>query len=215
MDVINGNRVLGTLDGTLEGGVSLGAGIQGKAIYLDGLLGSRVNYGVHTASEGCFFDPGQCGQGITISLWVKLEEVFPAITLVSVLDNGGCRPQGIGFCMYSWTQGNVDFAAVDRFQAYIYSVKQPPISQWHLWVFTYISGDIKQYINGCGTEPYANKQVVGRNFPYAENAIFHLGDSPVTPGAYGPRSAIDELMVWYKVLTEEEIWALYVQGGQV
>ena len=53
MDVTYGNQVVGTLDGTLEGGVRLGAGVQGKTIYLDGLLGSRVNYGVHTLAEGC------------------------------------------------------------------------------------------------------------------------------------------------------------------
>ena len=214
MDVIDGGRVLGSLDGNLEGGVSLGPGIQDEALYLDRLLGSRVNFGVHTAPEGCLFDPEQCGRGITWSFWLKVEEVLPAI-FSSLLDNGACRPQGIGFCLYSFTAANLDFAVVDRTKAYIHSVPQPPISKWHLLVITYIRKDIKMYINGCDSKPYATKLNVPRNQAYSENAFFYLGDSPVTPDGYGPRMAMDEMMVWYNVLAEEEIWALYIQGGRM
>ena len=214
MDVINGNRVLGTMDGTLEGGVNLGVGLQGKAIYLDGQLGSRVNYGVHTAAEGCFFDPEQCRHGTAFSFWLKLDEVLPA-GFSSALDNGGCRPQGIGFCLFSFTAAHVDFTAVVRTQAHIYSVPHPPVSQWHLFAITYIRGDIKVYINDCDTKPFATMMIAPRKQPYAENAIFYMGDSPVVPAANGPQMAMDELKVWYSVLTAEEIWALYVQGGRV
>ena len=95
------------------------------------------------------------------------------------------------------------------------SVPQPPLSQWHLLVITYISGNINVYNNGFDSKPYATKQNIPRNQAYGDNAIFHLGDSPVFPSAFGARMAMDEWMVRYSVITTEEIWASYVQGGRI
>ena len=96
MDVIERNILIGHLNGTLQGDPGILPGIRGNALYFDGLPGSRVVYGVHT--EGCFFDPHQCDQGITLSIWLVSHETSSRFQII--FDSGGCNKYGIGFCIY-------------------------------------------------------------------------------------------------------------------
>ena len=94
-------------------------GIRGNALYFDGLPGSRVDNGVH--AEGCFFNPHQCDQGITLSIWLVLHESLSRFQIIT--DNGGCNPYGIGFCIYMYGSGFVDFVVKNKIK-YLKSVFQ-------------------------------------------------------------------------------------------
>ena len=213
MDVTNGNEVVGYLDGTLEGGSHLSGGIHGNALYFDGQMHSRVDYGVYTV--GCFFDPEQCGQGITLSFWLILQE--RTADFDTIINNGACGFNGIGFCFYLFqdhNDNNIGFGTRDRTLSHGYSVPQPPDAQWNIFTITFINGDIKMYINGCDSQPHSSGHIVPRPDPYTEDFTFHLGDWPIVGGT-SPNVALDELMIWYRVLTVDQIWALYMQGGRV
>ena len=213
IDVTNGNEVIGYLGGALEVGSHLSAGAHGNTLYFDGQMHSRIDYGVYTV--GCFYDPIQCGQGITLSFWLMLHERTP--DLDTIVNNGVYGFNGIGFCFYLFQDNNdynIGFGARDRTLSHVYSVPRPPAAQWNLFTITFINGDIKMYINGCDSQPYSSGHIVPRPDPYTEDFTFHLGDWPIVGGT-SSNVALDELMVWYRVLAVDEIWALYMQGGRV
>ena len=211
MDVADGNTLVGYLNGTLERGVSMVTGVWGKALYIDGQPGSRVEYGIHT--EGCFFDLDQCDQGLTLSLWLRFQGRPSSYQII--LDNGGCRPYGIGFCV-SAVNDRMFFTKRRRSQEefYTFYMKGYTDYQWHLVSFSNLNDDTKMYINGCkmtSRSPNINKP---RQLPYNENSMFHIGDWAVNGGS-APHVALDDLLIWYSALTAEEIWNLYMQAGHV
>ena len=212
MDVIERNILIGHLNGTLQGDPVILPGIRGNALYFDGLPGSRVVYGVH--NEGCFFDPHQCDQGITLSIWLALHETSSRFQII--FDSGGCNKYGIGFCIYFDGSGLVDFIVRYKINEYAISVPEPTVFQWNLFTATFTNGEFAMFINGCNWESYCTKSDGSRDDDYSQNTTFHMGDAPwhSLPG-YTPHVAIDELMIWYRVLTADEVWCFYVQGGRV
>ena len=212
MNLVNGNIVIGSINGTLDGGTSVAPGIRGNALYIDGQAGSRVDYGIH--SDGCFFLPDQCHNGITFSIWVMLQERMSDFQVL--FNNGGCERTEAGFCFYLYPRYRIGFRALDRDRAYAYNVNQPADSLWNLFMMTYIRGEIKMFINGCNIEPNLSKTNISRPGVFSnKNSTFHMGDGTWSGDVYAPHAAIDDLMVWYRVLTVEEIWSLYTQGGSV
>ena len=211
MDVADGDTLVGHLNGTLEGGVSMVTGVWGKALYIDGQPGSRVEYGIHT--EGCFFDPDQCDQGITISLWLRFQG-RPSVFGI-ILDNGGCRDGGVGFCM-SVVNDVKFFTIKQRVQNafYAFNINGYTDYQWHFVSFSNLNNDTKMYINGCKMTTEFAIIEKPRKLPYNENSTFHIGDWSVG-GGLAPHVAIDDLLVWYSALTAEEMWNLYMQAGHV
>ena len=118
MDEVRGNTILGYINGTLEGSASLVTGVRGGALYIDGQMGSHVAYGTYT--EGCFFDPDQCNQGITISFWLYLQEISAAET---IFNNGGCTNEllpVVDCCVY-YDSGSIVFWINIRSGFYMYT----------------------------------------------------------------------------------------------
>ena len=205
MDVADGNTLVGHLNGTVLGGINMVAGVWGKALYIDGQPGFRVEYGIHT--EGCFFDPDQCDQGITLSLWLRFQGRPSGFRMI--LNNGGCWPRGIGFCVY--VVNDLMFFGIrrrSREDFYGFNINGYTDYQWHLVSFLNLNDDTKMYINGCKMSSKASYNNKPRGRPYDDNATFYIGDWSVDV-------AIDHLLVWYSVLTAEEMWNLYVQAGNV
>ena len=213
MDVAQGGTLKGYIDGSLEGSASLVPGFRGNALYIDGQQGSRVGYGVHT--NGCFFVHDQCNQGITFSFWLMLKERLSAYKLI--IDNGGCRRKGVGYCLYVSSDNTIRLATKDKNVHCFRKVPIPAVSEWHLFIITSINGQINMYIDGCDTEPYSKAS----NKPRADNHTedsqqFHIGDWAALPsGGLAAHFVLDELMVWYQVLDKEDIWNFYLQGGLV
>ena len=215
MDEAQGKTVLGYFNGTLKGSARLVNGNRGRALYIDGQQGSHVTHGKHT--EGCFFDPDQCNQGITISLWLALPEMS---AYASFFSSGSCLDAasptaiaGIGFCFFFGDPGSLVFGVKTRTrsQMYIYNFKQPVTSVWNSFIITYFSGDIKVFVNGCNGEPDSLKYSVPGTIYNAADSDFYIGNLPNSGDQ--AHVTIDELMVWYRVLTEDEMWDLYVQGA--
>ena len=210
MDVAQDSTLKGYIDGSLEGSASLVPGLRGSALYIDGQQGSRVAYGIYT--NGCFFDPDQCNQGITFSFWLMLMEKVSAYRLI--FDNGGCRPTGVGYCLYVSSDNSIRMAGKNENDYYFRYVPIPVLSEWHLFTTTSINGKMEMYIDGCDTEPYSTARSNNRPSPHTDDAQFYFGDWSASGGS-AAHFVLDELMVWYQVLDKEDIWNIYVQGGLV
>ena len=210
MDAVNGNLLVGSMDGTLLGNARVVPGMYGNTLYVDGQSGSRVDYRVHI--NGYFFDPDQCTQGITISFWLIFHDDQANYDII--FDTGACRRRSVGYCIVLVTGKNIRVLLLRRAGYRKYVLQSTPIHQWHYWSVTYNSDDVNVYINGCNSSPFAiEKYDSPRSEAHTENAEFHIGDW--SGGGLAPHMSIDELMVWYEVLTVDQIWQLYVQGGRV
>ena len=143
-------------------------GMWGKALYIDGQPGSRVEYGVHT--DGCFFDPDQCDQGITFSLWLRFQGRPSADNII--MDNGGCRPYGIGFCV-SAVNDLKFFTIRQRSQNvfYAFNINGYTDYQWHIVSFTNVNDDTNIYISMAAKYPQSSPQL--KNL-----ATFHIMKIP-------------------------------------
>ena len=209
MDAVNGNLLVGSMDGTLLGNARVVPGMYGNALYIDGQSGSRVDYGA--PKNGCFFDPDHCTQGITISFWLIFHDV--QTNYDNIFETGGCRPRAVGYCMALETGTNIRVLILRRAGYLVYRLPSTPVHQWHYWSVTYTGDDVNVYINGCNTAPFSIKKYEApRNAAHTENANVHFGDW--SGGGLAPHMTIDEMMVWYRVLTVDQIWQLYVQGGR-
>ena len=68
MNEIIGNVLLGSLNGSVTGGVSLVPGQVGNALYMSDDTG-KVDLGFHQSQ--CFYNPDSCSQGVTFAMWIK------------------------------------------------------------------------------------------------------------------------------------------------
>ena len=209
MDAVTGNLLFGSMAGTLLGNARVEPGMYGNALYIDGQTGSRVDYGAH--KDGCFFDPDQCIEGITFSFWLMIHEDEAVFDII--FDSGGCRAMSVGYCVILKTGKTIEVRVLRRAGYRKHVLPSTPIRQWHSWLVTHTSSDISVYINGCNTVPFAIESDSPRVAAHTEDADFHIGDW--SGGGLAPHMTIDELMIWYKVLTVDQIWQLYVQGGMV
>ena len=215
MDEVDGDKVLGYFNGILKGNASLVSGIHGGALCIDGQWGPHVTYGTLN-TDGCFFDPDQCDQAITFSLWLLLQEM-PLVG--TVFNNGGCAeqmkpltPPGLGYCIFSvYDSIGFQVRAINGNYVYSYNLKQQVTSVWNSFIITYVSGEIKVFVNGCIGEPDSSKYNCLYSMAHPGNSTFYIGNLPGTHRR--AHATIDELMVWYTILTEDEIWNLHVQGG--
>ena len=209
MDAVNWNQLVGSMDGTLLGNARVVPGMHGNALYIDGQLGSRVDYGVHI--NGCFFDPDQCTEGITFSFWLMVHE--DQVNYDIIFDNGGCRRWSVGYCVALVAGKSITVLVLHRAGYRRYVLPSTPIYQWHYWSVTYTRDDVNVFINGCNSAPFSVEYNASRQNAHTEDAVFHIGDW--SGGGLAPHMTIDELMIWNRVLTDDQIWQLYVQGGKV
>ena len=68
MDDIKGNKIQGSINGTVKNGASLVAGKIGNAIFTDG-ISQYIDYGMH--QNECFYNQDVCAKGVTFALWFK------------------------------------------------------------------------------------------------------------------------------------------------
>ena len=190
------------------------AGKVGSALRLEG---AELNYG---KPNECFYNINLCTNGLSISLWVKYYSINPASGGVPdgegvILEGGGFYGGGKGLHLsrngYSNFQVNIFDGTVDHFGFMPYG----EVFVWKHLVFTWkgTSFPIILYQNGClgngnsFERPFVGSRVTSDDFKIGGNAnggAIQRGDI-----------ALDHVLMWYHSLTAEEVWQLYIQGGQV
>ena len=144
MDIIRGGDIIGSINGTIRGGVSLVPGKHGSALFLNGIDG-RVYYGMHL--NECFHLPEMCTTGSTFAYWLRYKT--PDIE-TTVFDSGGVWVSSHGYAVRVMYDGEVIVSVKDI--AYYYSGRafnyDPDI--WLFIVHTWSpSSGIVLYLNVC------------------------------------------------------------------
>ena len=207
MDEVHSNTLLGFLNGTLQGNATLVTGIRGNALHIDGQ--SRVDFVVTTA--GCFVDPDKCDKGITFSFWLMLRQKPIQAHAIFSNDAANLLGEETGYVLLLYPDVNIALFVTTRNKLYghMYAVPHPPTSNWDFIVFTSYNGDLKLFFNGCELEPFS------KNIEAAVATVkmtFYIGN---LANMLMPSVAVDDLQIWYMALSAEEIWDLYVHGGDI
>ena len=198
LDVIQGNMVLGPLNGTLMNGATLISGMVGNAIYIDGNM-AYVDFGIRTS--GCFFDPSDCDSGMTVSFWLRIHSIRSSFD--TFVDNGGCLFEAIGFCV--WTErGRLGITSRNVLSWFYAGIPLPSLMKWNFITVSINNGAAKFFVNGCHTSiNYGNGG--DRYFPFTMQLPLTIGKRNVAV----PEFAIDSIRIWYTELTPKEVWDLY------
>ena len=210
MDDIKGNKIQGSIDGTVKNGASLVAGKIGNAIFTDG-ISQYIDYGMHL--NECFYNQDVCTKGVTFALWFKAHS--DVITFTAI-DTGATDRDSRGvYLRYFETRDLKISIKWDQKYDYYRVPSFPPLTWIHL-AFTWDrQSGIHGFINGCDADTTDSKGYASRDL--RQQAIhktyrFTVGTGKNGTVGFGEMS-LDELMAWNNVLEPAEIWQLFIQGG--
>ena len=179
-------------------------GKVGSALRLEG---AELDYG--RPNTECFYDVSLCTNGLSVSLWVK----FYATTNPQViLDGSGYYQETRGMSIYQ-INGKLGANVFHDDTGHMHRAPYEDLLHWQHIVFTWnVSIDILLYLNGC---PTGRKPIQFPINPKSETSNFKIGGNHYGGAAQRGNIALDHVLMWYGVLTPEEIWQLYVQGGHL
>ena len=183
--------------------------VPGKVNSALRLEGAELNYGRPTTE--CLYDVNLCTNGLTISLWVKFYASSTRAQMI--LDGGGFYRETKGMSIFISGQGSIQVNIFDGNNQYISQAPYDNPFHWQHIIFTWkVLTNILVYLNGCPAVIQTDLKTHG---PVTTPADFKIGGN--LWGGAGDRGniALDHVLMWYDVLTPEEVWQLYVQGGQV
>ena len=210
MDVIDGNKIQGSIDGTVRNGASLVAGKIDNAIFTNG-ISQYLDYGMHESE--CFYNQDACAKGVTFALWFKAHSDVVTFTAI---DTGATSRNSRGvYLRYFKTRDLKISIKWDQKYDYYKVPGVPPLTWIHV-AFTWDrQSGIRGFINGCDADATGSKGYAWRaprNDAIRRTYKFTVGagiDGSFEPG----EMSLDELMAWNSVLEPAEIWQLFIQGG--
>ena len=205
---MSAGAIYGNPEAVIPGLPKLIPGKIGNAVSLNG---TTLNYEKHPTL--CIYNVTLCASGLSVALWVKFYET-EEITMM-ILDSGGFYEIGSGLSFFRKPSNNVMTVSI-RDDTHLYKTwtRFASALEWHHITFTWKAwGHIELYINGCpaGRNPKMNPRT---------SAVTFLSDFRIGGNEWGGPSqrgafALDHMLVWYALLTPEEVWQFYVQGGQI
>ena len=183
--------------------------VPGKVDSAFCLEGAELNYGKPTA--GCFDGVNLCTNGLCVSLWVKF---YASKTSPQMILDGSCfYPETRGISIFITADGLFCANVFDDNTEYKVWAPYEDLFHWQPIVFTWIvSTDVILYLNGC---PVGTKYSKLPHAPKTQTADFKIGGNLWGGETERGNIALDHVLMWYDVLTQDEVWQLYIQGGQV
>ena len=184
---------------------SLVPGKVGSALRLEG---AELNYG---QPNECFYDVDMCVNGLSVSLWVKFYAT--SIKPQLILEGGGFYSASTGISVFRAGKGDIQVNIFDSYYKFTGKTAYNDVFHWQHIAFTWKAFiNIYLYLNGCPVRP---QSIYARDVNVTSSVDFKIGGNE--SGGAGERGniALDHVLMWYGVLKPEEVWQLYVQGGQV
>ena len=184
---IHGNNVDGTTSGiTVSDHVT---GVRGKGVYFNN--GAKITL---TGSENeCWTNIEHCSEGLTLSIWVKLEE----ITITYVVGSGAIKQRGVNIFLQN--QFSMMTTLDDR-RFYAWSTTNPVINTWYLVTGTYepMNGN-SVYINGILE---AENKFDSAAYHQVDQVDWraHIGVRDSIPVTDPMTGTVDEFKYFYKIL---------------
>ena len=171
---------------------------MGTALRLEG---AKLNYG--TPAPDCFSSPDLCNNGLSFSLWLRF---FVINVHNKVFVFGGAITGQRGIFMerlqsdWFWL-GILDASKMIFGKVY----KGGNVYHWQHIVVTWkgSSSPFSVYLNGCPAT-VETKRIDNPSFRPPSD--FRIGSGNI---------CLDHMLMWHDFLTPQEVWDLYVQGGQV
>jgi hypothetical protein len=191
-------------NGTLYNGSTICGGIDACPLWVDGVVGKAISFdGVDDYVRANTINVPY----LTISAWVKWFTFFPDGTGHAIVSNSNYAADG--YMLYQATG-----SPYNRIQAFVYtssivmlaSNSLLDINKWYHVVLTYDGSYIKLYINGV-----LDKQVAQSGTIKTTTNPFLIGSTYTTTGAKF-NGIIDEVMIFNRALSDDEIKQLYYNG---
>ena len=214
MDSHDASTVYGDLVGTIVGNIGFSPGIKGDAANFWHKT-SYIDYGIHPAE--CFHAPKKCTNGVTFAMWIKPSTIQPK-AMTMVLDTGGNYMLGLGYVIGFDTHKKYGGIGMEVKTARVRYANTQPL-QTGLWshvIFTWSENNlILIYTNGCLAKTHDPDFWTEIQLPPTD-VVFSLGASSTTRAGYPTCSMLlDEFIVWHVVLSPDQVWQLFQQGGVV
>ena len=204
MDIVNGTVLVGSISGDLKGGATLDVGFKGQALSTNGKL-QYADFGSHR--DQCYHNPDMCNNGVSFSLWLYTRA--PSV----LIDTGGCLRAATGYGIVL-RDGGVMRVFVKTEHLYENYVCRDFMShEWTHIVTTWGPGQgINLYIDGCDVKTcsYTNRNRTNDIVKYPNILVGTNSRKNVFSDML-----LDELHVWYDILTPDQVWQLYLHGGRM
>ena len=211
MDVINlyliGYVNGSSVNGVITNGPVITFGQHDGALETNG-VNQSVNFGDHRTQ--CFHLPDRCNMGVTYAVWLQR---MRWASLEVFVDTGGYYLASIGYAMVQNAHGRMVILVHYQTHYYRATVLTWPLDRWGyiVWTWDVIEG-ITVYMNGCRLGPdIVTYSVQRRTHAIAWYVKFVVGSSAL--GFYHSRMKMDDFVIWHRVLAENQVWQLYVNGG--
>lgn len=215
MESLDGNGPAGTISGTAVGvGITLVPGQIGSALNTDSA--NYVDYG--SQLNQCFAHPAACTSGVTYSFWISFpNSPSPDIGKEYILDNKEGLRTREGLFLRRNAGGTLHTAAYIPNTYYSYksyaTIKSPA---WvHVVLMWSQNEGYQMYLNGCKDSSSGENETLADGNKYADRPFFIGGWYSFTAGLFKDFATmkLDHVLIWYQVLSTDDVWSLYSQGG--
>jgi hypothetical protein len=138
----------------------------------------------------------ECAESVTLMAWFNFSSVAGRQDIVSYADSSAIILDGTLLRGFIFQGGNWPMAT---------GVTTVKPNEWYFAAMTYDSTDVKIYVNGELDGSTAAPGEIG-----FQVAPFWLGGAPADPGqAWWFNGILDEVEIWNKAMTEDEIMMAY------
>uniref|UniRef100_X2AJP1 EGF-like domain-containing protein n=1 Tax=Capitella teleta TaxID=283909 RepID=X2AJP1_CAPTE len=185
-----------------DNGLLTGPGIQGRGVILNGRI-SWLNAG--NFSEKCLSDPGLCASGLTVNYWIRYEGRGNYDNYI--FSSGGRGAKNTGFCC--WVLGTTMTCRLQKKDRRWQATTEILRGKWQMQTIIWTEEGLQIMIDGVKV----GEDVTGRDrtVKKEEPTILAIGSANHYFGLTG-RFDMDNLALWYKALTAEEVTAIYKDG---
>ena len=199
------NNVLGSDFGVVPREVDTIKGIRGKALNVEhGVTGT------FTLTEGldpseCLFNTSQCNEGFTLMLWLLYKHNSAGQVFLA---SNGDSYRGHKMIQINSDIPQVAYHITNSDKRCIVAFSTPK-EVWTHYTLTYTSLDdldsINVFVNGEEVTNFVFKGCSDGSFAANNITQFFVGDS----SGNLPEAAFDEVIIWYRKLTSEDIATAY------
>ena len=215
MDKLSGGLLLGSVDGSLIGGVQLVGGKKGKAIYTNG-LDQWVNLGNQRAN--CMGNIENCNQGFVMIMWLRIHRYDDpgAYNDEYYITNGGHTERSMGVALLMREKNIVVyFRTASKVWELTYDTV-PTLDTWYHVTMTWsLRYGGKIYINGMlGGEDNLGTNHVS-NLDGNTHTTLLLGCDSTSPPDGAAQMTLDELRVFDIEFIDMYVWLMYSTDAQL